>query len=284
MKKAFGIGFERYKEFFDKSRYYVDKTGLIPELLERGTTVNLFTRPRRFGKTLALSMLRTFFELEFDSEGQKVDNSRYFAGMEVQKAGETCLRHMGKYPVISLSLKSAKQPDYALAYTMLIRQIGEEFSRHSYVREVLTEAERNRFQRILDGAEEEALYLDALWFLSSCLKKYHGVHTIILMDEYDVPLENALFCGFYEKMVSFLRTLFESALKTNDNLEFAVITGCLRISREGIFTGLNNLEVHSVLNDDFAEYFGFTQQEITDMLEIYGISERMPLRTASYGN
>lgn len=275
-KKRMPIGMEFYKQLIEKDYYYVDKTLLIKDILEKGGQVNLFTRPRRFGKTLALTMLRTFFETEIDRDGELKDNSHYFDGMKIMDAGEEYTKHLGQYPVIFLSLKSAKQPTFEMAYEMLKRQIKDEFDRHAYVLETnaLDDVAKERYQSICDlsaGAEE---YAAAVAFLSKCLEQYHGRKTIILLDEYDVPLENAYFQEFYEQMVQFIRSLFESALKTNESLEFAVITGCLRISKESIFTGLNNLEIISVLNRQFAESFGFTQVEAEQILKYYGLERR----------
>lgn len=276
MKKPLAIGIENYKMLVNKPYYYVDKTLMIKELLDKGGAVNLFTRPRRFGKTLALSMIRTFFEAELSQEGESVDNRSYFEGKRILDAGEEYLCHLGKYPVISLSLKSAKQPSYELAYTLLLRQIYYEYDRHKYVlsSDTLTETEKQTYEAILRQDAVPSLYVDSLQFLSRCLKKYHKANAIILLDEYDVPLENAFFAGFYDEMITFIRSLFESALKTNDCLEFAVITGCLRISKESIFTGLNNLEINSILANNFSEYFGFTQSEVEAMLDYYEISNR----------
>ena len=275
--KPISIGVENYKRIIDESYYYVDKTLLIKEIRDKGGTVNLFTRPRRFGKTLALSMLKTFFEADMDEEGNQTDNSHYFEGMKIMEAGEKYTGQMGKYPVISLSLKSAKQPTYEMAYRMLLDQITFEFARHRYIlgKDVLLPYEQKRYQALMLGEADAAEYATALWFLSYCLKKYHNKNAIILIDEYDVPLENAYFEGFYEQMIQFIRSLFESALKTNDNLEFAVITGCLRISKESIFTGLNNLKVISVLNNDYAEYFGFVESEVHKMLKDYELEAKM---------
>lgn len=275
-KKRIPIGIEFYKQIIEKDYYYVDKTLLIKDILEQGGQVNLFTRPRRFGKTLALTMLRTFFEAEIDRNGDLKDNSHYFDGMKIMDAGEECIRHQGQYPVIFLSLKSAKQPTFEMAYEMLKRQIRDEFDRHAYVLNTddLDKFTKERYRKICElsaGAEEYAV---ALAFLSRCLEQYHGRKTIILMDEYDVPLENAYFQGFYDKMIQFIRSLFESALKTNESLEFAVITGCLRISKESIFTGLNNLEIISILNRQFAESFGFTQEEAEQILTDYGLEHK----------
>ena len=275
--KPIAIGVENYKRIIDGSYYYVDKTLLIKEIKDKGGTVNLFTRPRRFGKTLALSMLKTYFEADTDEKGNQTDNSRYFEGMKIMQAGEKYTGELGKYPVISLSLKSAKQPTYEMAYRMMKDQITLEFARHRYVlnKEILLPNERRKFESLMLEEADAAEYAAALWFLSYCLKRYHNRNVIILIDEYDVPLENAYFEGFYDQMIKFIRSLFESALKTNDNLEFAVITGCLRISKESIFTGLNNLKVISVLNNDYAEYFGFIEPEVYKMLQDYGLEEKM---------
>jgi hypothetical protein len=275
-KKPLAIGVEDYKKIVEKPYYYVDKTLFVKELIDKCGTVNLFTRPRRFGKTLALSMLRTFFEKEMDAEGNEIDNSHYFDGMKIMEEGETYTRHQGQYPVISMSLKSAKQPDFELSYRMLEEQIAIEFRRHRYVlkKDVLLENEKNRFEALMMQKANRAEMASALKFLSDCLEKYHKKKVIILLDEYDVPLENAYFCGFYDEMLGFLRSLFESALKTNDSLEFAVITGCLRISRESIFTGLNNLKILSLLSNQYVEYFGFIQDEVTQMLTDYEILDR----------
>lgn len=277
MKKPLAIGIENYKMLIDKPYYYVDKSLMIKDLLDKGGAVNLFTRPRRFGKTLTLSMLRTFFEAELDDKGAFVDNRHYFEGKRILAEGESYTSHMGKYPVISLSLKSAKQPDYEMAYASLLDEIIREYVRHRYV---LTSNElpvsyREKYEAIMNRRAEAIDYAKSLVFLSECLKAYHKTKTIILLDEYDVPLENAFFAGFYDEMITFIRSLFESALKTNDSLEFAVITGCLRISRESIFTGLNNLKMNTILDNDFAEYFGFMQNEVEEMLCYYGLNDRL---------
>lgn len=293
--KKIGIGYENYKEFIDQNLYYVDKTLLVRDVLEKGGKVTLITRPRRFGKTLGLSMLRTFFELEYDRDGNRIDKRPYFEGMKIMTAGKDVLTKMGQYPVIKLSLKGAKQPDFERAFLMLREEIIDECERHAYLKDsaALEETERERFRELLRGGiewtrrvkdlktrqeREEALkaecgrYTGALKLLSGCLKKYHGKNVIILIDEYDVPLENAWTSGFYEEMISFIRSLFESALKTNDALEFAVVTGCLRISKESIFTGLNNMTLVSVRSGLFSEAFGFTESETMQMLEDYGLA------------
>ena len=288
--KKIGIGYEDYKRMIDDDIYYIDKTMLIRDVVEKGGMVTLFTRPRRFGKTLALSMLRTFFELEYDRDGNIIDKKRYFEGKKIMDASDKILSMMGKYPVINLSLKSAKQPDFKAAFKALRDEIKSEYARHNYILDSnkLSEEERRMFKNLLMGFDDEEFldkekyefevgrYSTALKTLSECLKKYHNENVIILLDEYDVPLENAYYEGFYKEMVGFIRSLFESALKTNDALQFGVVTGCLRISKESIFTGLNHLEISSVYNNGFEEAFGFTQSETERMLKDYGMEERIP--------
>ena len=287
--KKIGIGYEDYREFIDKDLYYVDKTLFISDVIEKGGKVTLFTRPRRFGKTLALSTLRTFFELEYDRDGNPIDKKHYFEGKKIMNADSDILNMMGQYPVIKLSLKSAKQPDFRRSVLKLRDEIVSEFSRHSYLQdsEMLESNDVEKFRQLCspvsevkitdsEGLSREAgRYSTALKTLSELLKKHHGRNVIILLDEYDVPLENAYYSGFYDEMIGFVRSLFESALKTNDALEFAVVTGCLRISRESIFTGMNHLEINSVMDVGFDEVFGFTEEETEKMLMDYGIEDRI---------
>ena len=277
VKKKIAIGVEDFKEIIDKDGYFVDKTLMIKKLIESQAKVTLFTRPRRFGKTLNQFMIRRFFEDEITEKGEKVDNGYLFEGLKITECGEEILKHQQQYPVIFLTLKSAKQPTYALAYMELKKRISEEYKRHRYVLqgEILTADEKARFEAISAIMDDDSLYTDALGFLSMCLAKYHEKNTIILIDEYDVPLENAYFRGFYDEMIDFIRSLFESALKTNPYLEKSVITGCLRISKESIFTGLNNLETDSVLHTRFGDSFGFTQEEVEGLLAYYGLSEQL---------
>lgn len=294
-----GIGNEDYKNFLDKNLYYVDKTLMIRDIINSGETVTLFTRPRRFGKTLTLSMLKTFFEEELDRDGNIMDNSRYFSGKKIMECGdENVLSMMGQYPVINLSLKSAGQSDFKASFKILRDEIADEFARHIYLKDSdrIDDVHKAKFDELLHGGErynkandeaktdadrnrifkeEVERYSTALKSLSECLMQHHGKKVIILIDEYDVPLENAWFHGFYDEMVGFIRTFFESALKTNSALDRAVITGCLRISRESIFTGLNNLMVNSIRTRDFGEYFGFTPEETIEMLSAYGLSDKV---------
>lgn len=274
MNKPLPIGIDDFKKLRDYDSFYVDKTSLIKELLDNRNEVTLFMRPRRFGKTLSLSMLKYFFEKVFDKSGKEEDNSYLFTGLGIMRAGDNYTKHMGQYPVISLSMKSAKQPSFDKAYGMLKRQIANEFRRHLYVVDRLEESDRDRYYSIMRENGDELMYLDSLAFLSRVLMEVYGKKSIILLDEYDVPLENAYFNGFYKQMTDFIRSLFESALKTNPNLEFAVVTGCLRITKESIFTGLNNLKMVSILDIGYSEQFGFTQKEVDSMLQSYNITGR----------
>ncbi|MFT8351383.1 AAA family ATPase [Clostridium saccharoperbutylacetonicum] len=270
--KPLPIGIDNFEMLITRGYYFIDKTLLIKDLIDNKSVVNLFTRPRRFGKTLNISMLQYFFE-----NSQK-DNSYLFEGLNIMKTGEKYTSHMGQYPVINLSLKSAKQPNFELALKCMKDEIVDEFRRHKYVLDSnKLQEEKEKYLKITKAEEDDSLYVTSLKFLSQCLEKYHGKKAIILIDEYDVPLENAFFEGFYDKMIAFIRSLFESALKTNSSLEFAVMTGCLRISRESIFTGLNNLNIISILNDRYAEYFGFSDDEVKGLTNYYKLEEKYSL-------
>lgn len=276
-KKGIPIGYEDFKEIIDIDGYFVDKTLLVKELLESKSKTLLLTRPRRFGKTLNLSMLRRFFEDERTEGGEKIDNSDLFNGLAISRCGDEILQHRQKYPVISLSLKSAKQPNYEIAYGCLIDEVIKEFQRHVYILKTeLPQRSRERFERILREQGKPEDYARAIAFLSECLAKYHGKNVYILIDEYDVPLENAYFENFYDQMIKFIRSLFESALKTNPYLEQGIITGCLRISRESIFTGLNNLEIHSLISPYYSDKFGFTENEVEELLRYYDLTGKYP--------
>ena len=269
--KPLPIGVDNFENLITKGYYFIDKTLFIRDLLDMKGEVNLFTRPRRFGKTLNMSMLRYFFEI-----GE--DNEELFAGTKIMSAGEKYRNAMGQFPVVSLSLKSMKQPSYELSFEMLKKAVREEYARHWKTVEAggrLGGADQERYQRIRDLKGTDADYADALKYLSECLYTATGRKTIILIDEYDVPLENAFFSGFYDRMIALIRSLFESALKTNENLEFSVVTGCLRNSRESIFTGLNNLKIMSITADAYAEYFGFTPDEVEEMLRFYDLDKNL---------
>lgn len=271
-RRPLPVGVDDFEKLRKEQYYYIDKTLFIKDLLDMKGEANFIIRPRRFGKTLNMSMLRCFFEKDMPGQAE------LFRGLQIMEAGERYLAFMGRYPVISLSLKSMKQPSCELSFEMLKKEVGSEFARHwRQVEESgkLTQAQKERYLRIRDLRGVESDYADALKFLSECLRISEGERTVILIDEYDVPLENAYFAGFYEKMTGIIRSLFESALKTNDNLAFAVVTGCLRISRESIFTGLNNLEINSITTALYGENFGFTQPEVEALLSFYGLEENL---------
>ena len=277
IKKQIAIGVEDFKEIIVKDGYFVDKTLMIKKLIEENAKVTLFMRPRRFGKTLNQFMIRRFFEDERTRSGERIDNGDLFDGLKVAACGEEVLQHQQQYPVIFLSLKSAKQPNFEEAYKKICKALAEEFRRHQYLLagNSLADDQKIMFQKIMTGQADYSAYNDALKFLSECLWQYHGKNTMILIDEYDVPLENAYLEGFYDQMIPFIRSLFESALKTNPYLEKSVITGCLRISKESIFTGLNNLETDSVLRTRYADSFGFTEAEVEAMLAYYGLQQEL---------
>lgn len=275
MKKAMPIGVDNFEKLITSGYFYVDKTMFIKELLDLKGEVNLFTRPRRFGKTLNLSMLRYYFE-DAGSDEKNAANRELFRGMRIMSAGKEYVDQMGKYPVINLTLKSAKQNTFESAYYKIKEEIAREFKRHDVLleSEKLSEEDKQIFRRIMNRTGVFDEYSGALRFLSECLYTVMNRSVIILIDEYDVPLENAYFCGFYDEMVMFIRSLFESALKTNELLKFAVITGCLRISKESIFTGLNHLNIISVLDRRYSEHFGFTEQEVLQAMTYYGVQGR----------
>ena len=268
MKKPLPIGIEFFEQFKKNDYYYVDKTLFIKELIDKKGSVNLFTRPRRFGKTLTLDMIRCFFE-----EGS---DPALFSGLKIMDAGEKYTSQMGKYPVIFLTLKSAKTGNEKSAFEALRYEIAREFDRHSFIleKDVLSDTDVSDFLNYRDRKVEPAQYTDSLKFLCGCIKKATGKNVIILIDEYDVPLESSFYDGYYDHMISFIRSLFEGALKTNTALEFAVITGCLRISKESIFTGLNNLSILSILTPDYGEYFGFTDEEVRELLDYYDLPDK----------
>ncbi len=277
MKKALPIGVDNFKKLIDEDYYYADKTLFIKELLEYKGEVNLFTRPRRFGKTLTLSMLRYFFEYTGDA-AQAAQHKELFTGMKIMEEGEAYTSQMGLYPVLNLTLKSAKQESFDIAYYMLQNQIASEFDRHWNIveqgKEQLTTKEYEQYCNIVNLEADNREFRGSLQLFCKCMHKITGQNTVILIDEYDVPLENAYFRGFYDEMVDFIRALFESALKTNDYLQFAVITGCLRISKESIFTGLNHLRIISVLDKKYSEHFGFTEPEVRQMMAYYKVESR----------
>lgn len=266
--KPLPIGVEDFKRLVDNGYYFVDKTLMIKELLENKETVNLFTRPRRFGKTLNMSMLQRFFEATEKS------NAYLFDGLKIAAYPEY-MAYQGQYPVISISLKSMKRASYQEAYFEYVKLLSDEFERHETIlqSDAVSEEDKLEFQKIKRRIAEPKEYNSAVKLLSKCLQKVYQKNVIILIDEYDVPLENAYHEGFYDDMTNLIRSCFESALKTNPSLEFAVLTGCLRVSRESIFTGLNNLKTYSITKNKFSQYFGFTQEEMKEILQTFSLEQ-----------
>ena len=276
-KKRIPIGYEDFKQLIDSGFYYVDKSMLIYELLHSGGQNNLITRPRRFGKTLNFSMLKYFFDIN------EKDNAYLFDGLKISEYYEELAMYRNTHPVITLSLKCAKQGNYREALRGLKYEIQRQFINNKFIldSDKLADEYKDEYKKIL-SMDEDAVWSNSIQLLSICLKQYYGTKTIILIDEYDVPLEDAYFSGYYDEMVRFIRSLFESALKTNSALEFSVITGCLRISKESIFTGLNNLAVNSILSNKYSESFGFVQSEVDELMRYYNIEEKSQLMKKWY--
>lgn len=268
------MGIENFEEIRTDGYYYVDKTELISTLLKNPGKVNLFTRPRRFGKTLNMSMLKYFFEIG--------TNSILFDGLEISNEKELCHKYMGKFPVISITLKEATGENFTDAKAMFRNLIGKEAMRFQFLMqsEHLTEIEQKRYAALINIDKtgsftmSDELLKDSLQLLSRLLQKHYGLNVIILIDEYDVPLDKAYQSGYYDSMAELIKVLFGNAFKTNDSLKLAVLTGCLRISKESIFTGLNNFNVYTVKDVRYKEYFGFTDAEVRQMLEYYGFTDQ----------
>ena len=274
IKAKLPMGIEDFKRIRSEEFYYIDKTGLIRELLENESYINLFTRPRRFGKSLNMSMLKYFFEIGSDST--------LFNGLEISKETELCAKYMGKFPVISITLKGASGRTFEEAMGMLRNIIGNEAMRFQFLLQSkqLTEIEHKRYEALINIDKtgsytmSDELLKDSLLILSQLLQKHYNQNVVILIDEYDVPLDKAYQSGYYDAMVELIRVLFGNAFKTNGSLHLAVLTGCLRISKESIFTGLNNFKVYTVKDVRYKEYFGFTDQEVKQMLEYYGFTDQ----------
>lgn len=267
MQKKLPIGIENFEDMIKENYYYVDKTGLLKQLLNEHGLVNLFTRPRRFGKSLNMSMLKYFFEIGNDQA--------IFEGLEISKDKELCDQYQGKFPVISVSLKGAKAGNYEDAKAMMKYIMAAE-SRRLYDRmseDKLNEKQKEQMNSLMSDNMKDTELMTALWILSSILKEYYGKKVIILIDEYDVPLDKAFENNYYNEMIILLRNMLEQSLKTNDNLYMAVLTGCLRIARESIFTGLNNFNIFSITDQYFDEYFGFTDKEVKEILQYYKVPE-----------
>ena len=277
-KKRLPIGIDDFRKLCTGNFYYADKTAMIRGLLEKWGEVNLFTRPRRFGKTLNMSMLKEFFEIGSDKA--------IFYGLEISREKKLCEEYMGQFPVVSITLKNVDGLTYQSAYNKLINIIGDEALRFEFLgrSENLTETEREKYLQLIKlnyNAKEGAIYsmpetvlIDSLRTLTQLLAKHYGKETILLIDEYDVPLDKAFHGGYYTEMVSLIRNLFGSALKTNPYLYFAVLTGCLRVAKESIFTGLNNLKTFSITDYTCASAFGFTDEDVKTLLAYYGMEHK----------
>ena len=274
-EKKLPVGIENFEKIRTEGFYYIDKTGMIVDLLQKWGEVNLFTRPRRFGKSLNMSMLRAFFEIG--------GNREIFDGLRIAEETTLCEQYMGRFPVISISLKDVEGDDFAAARSMLCSVIGSEALRFQFLTGSgrLTENEKEMYRQltVIDGGSDgvfamsEVVLTASLKTLSMLLHKHYGSRVIILIDEYDVPLAKANEKGYYGQMVTLLRKMFGNVLKTNDHLYFAVLTGCLRIAKESIFTGLNNMKVMTISDVQYDEYFGFTNEEVRALLRYYEISD-----------
>ena len=272
MRKKLPVGIENFEEFSSEDFYYVDKTLFIKELLQNWGKVNLFTRPRRFGKTLNMNMLKCFFEVG--------GNPALFEGLKISQEKSLCEEYMGKFPVISISLKSVDGLDFQTATAALRRVIGNEALRFKFLSESrqLAHDDKELYSGLVTVKDGRFLMMDdiladSLKTLSQLLHKHYGQKVILLIDEYDVPLDKAFQAGYYDEMVNLIRNLLGNALKTNDSLYFAVLTGCLRISKESIFTVLNNLKVHTISDVRYDEFFGFTSADVDELLRFYGLTD-----------
>ncbi len=272
-KKKLPVGIESFEKIRTQDFYYVDKTVMIRDLIQRWGEVNLFTRPRRFGKSLNMSMLKAFFEIG--------GNRALFDGLKISEEKEICEEYMGKFPVISISLKDVEGSDYDVARTLLCSVIGNEALRFYELLKSspkLNEVERRQYEQLVctdheqrgSFAMSDSVLMGSLKTLSSLLEKHYEKKVILLIDEYDVPLSKANEQGYYNEMVFLMRNLLQQVLKTNSSLYFAVLTGCLRVAKESIFTGLNNFKIYSITDVRFDEYFGFTDSEVKEMLAYYG--------------
>ncbi len=267
-KKKLPIGIEDFGKLRKQDCYYIDKTGFIRELLQNGGEINLITRPRRFGKSLNMSMLENFFGLDGEAE--------IFNGLEITKEQKLCEANMGKYPVISISLKDIDADSYEVAYDMTVMLIKQEAWRYLSLMdsERLSKSEKEAFSKLLEAKMEPAVLSGSLKLLTHLLEKHYNQKVILLIDEYDVPLARAHAQGYYEQLIWLIRSLFHQVLKTNRSLQMAVLTGCMRISKESIFTGLNNLNILSVTDVECEEYFGFTDREVRELLNYYELSDK----------
>ena len=268
VRKKLPVGIENFEEIFKEGFYYIDKTDMIKDLLNNWGKVNLFTRPRRFGKSLNMSMLKNFFEIGSDPS--------LFEGLKIAEETALCQEYMGRFPVISISLKGIGAGNYQTARNLIVKIINEEARRLQFLMDSrnLSGRDKELFTQLMEKDMTDETLMFSLREFSELLYKHYAKKVIILIDEYDVPLAKANEQGYYDEMIFLIRNMFEQALKTNEYLYFAVLTGCLRVAKESIFTGLNNLKVLSVTSVRFDEYFGFTDDEVQEMLTYYGLSEK----------
>ena len=276
-KKPLPIGISDYVRA-QSEYYYVDKTMLIKEFLDQKPLVSLFTRPRRFGKTLNMDMLRVFFEISEE------DTSKYFADKDIWKCGEEYRSHQGKYPVVFLTFKDVKFDSWEATMDKIRSLLQEEYGRHTELLDSdrIAKYEKEYFMKILEGSGNEVDLTSALEKLSKMLKSHYGMAPIIIIDEYDTPIQEGYSKEFYDEIIGFMRTFFSGAFKDNRNLSYGFLTGILRIAQESIFSGLNNLIVNSVMDEEYDQYFGFTETEVHEMLEYYGVTEKEPELKAWY--
>lgn len=275
-KKRLPIGIENFEEMRTDEYYYVDKTAFIRDLLRRRGKVNLFTRPRRFGKTLNMAMLKSFFQIGGDKS--------IFDGLDIVRETALCEKYMGKFPVLSISLKSVNGADYTTARSLMCLTIGKEAMKFYdlLASERLTDEDKEVYRQLINVdstgqgvyAMSDTTLMGSLNTLSALLEKHYGSKVVILIDEYDVPLAKANEQGYYDQMIMLIRNMFEQALKTNNSLHFAVLTGCLRVSKESIFTGLNNMLVFSITDPECDSYFGFTDDDVKEMLKYYELDDK----------
>ncbi len=264
------IGVSNYKELVSKY-YYVDKTLLIKEVLDIRAKVSLFTRPRRFGKTLTLDMIKTFFEIS------DTDNSRYFKDKKIWECGEQYRKEQGKYPVISVTFKDIKFESWEQTFEAIKDVIAKEYRRHLYLlqSEKCNQYDKKYFQNILDGTVTEVGLVGAFSELSYMLNAHYGKAAVIIIDEYDTPIQQGYAEGYYEKIVGFMQNLLSGAFKDNSNLAFGFMTGILRVAKESIFSGLNNLMIYSILDKKYSEYFGFVEEEVKEMARYYESEDKL---------
>ena len=269
--KILPIGIDDFKKIVEEDYYFIDKTEMIKDLLTYKTEVTLITRPRRFGKTLNMSMLRYFFEKT------ELNHHSLFQNLKISK-DEDMMKHCGRYPVLFLTLKDVKCNTWQETYQKIKGLIIDEFTKHDYLLEgdILKSTEKKYYQRVLDNVMTLSDAEETLKKLSCYLERYHKEKVIILIDEYDTPIDSGFHSSFYEQVVSFFRNFFSAALKGNSSLKFSVLTGIIRVSKESIFSGLNNISVFSVIDEDYCQYFGFTQDEVTQLTKDYDCQQHLP--------